>query len=250
MGVIKEIITDVAKDVSRTAGIDSLGAAVDVASDVFELAEFAGDLIGDAFSERIKIRKANGLDKYQEKMEKINPDNRHIWMMEESRDTKSTLISSSVITTYIFFSVDGTTIYTADSIQAKKRQVITLYDAEGVPIGSITEQKSKKKNPFVVKNSEKLVDLAMSFRDEDVGFVTNAVWKGKWFLTWDVVNWGAVRKKVGINQIVNGDDELIAELTTKTFNSKKLTFLDIENAEQEKAVVLFALAITAYGSSV
>ena len=247
MGFIKEIITDVAKDMTIKDGIGAIGAAVHVASDVSEL---AGELIGDAFSERIKIRKANELDKYQEKMEKLNPDNRHIWMMEESRDTKKSLIGTSTTASYKLFSVDGTIIYTAESTFTNKRQLVTLYDAAGVPIGCITEQKSKRKNPFAAKNSEKLIDLAMSFRDEEVGFVTNAVWKGKWFLTWDVVNWGAVRKKVGNNRIVTEDDELIAEITTKTFNSRKLTFLDIENAEQEKAVVLFALAIEAYGNSI
>lgn len=247
MGVIKEIITDVAKDMTVKDGIDAIDAAVNVVSDVSGL---AGGLIGDVFSERIKIRKANGLDKYQEKMEKLNPDNRHIWMMEEFRDKKMSLIGTSTKASYIFFSMDGTTIYTAESTFTNKRQVVTLYDAAGEPIGCIDEQKSKQKNPFAVKNNEKLIDLAMSFRDEQVGFVTNAVWKGKWFLTWDVVNWGAVRKKVGVNRIVTEEDKLIAEITTKTFNSRKLTFLDIENAEQEKAIVLFALAITAYENSV
>ena len=90
----------------------------------------------------------------------------------------------------------------------------------------------------------------MTFKDEPVGVVTNAVWKGKWFLVWDVVNWGAVRVKVGKSQIVRDDATLIAEITTKRINTKNLTFLDIENFEQEKAVVLFALAITAYTNSI
>ena len=171
-------------------------------------------------------------------------------MMEESKEIKSSLLGSSRQTNYNFFDVNGTALYTAISKQTKKNNSISLYGSDGFLIGSITELKSKQKNPFAVKNNEKLIELAMSFRDEPVGVVTNAIWKSKLFLVWDVVNWGAVRIKVGKNQIVRDDATLVAEITTKRINSKNLTFLDIENFEQEKAVVLFALAITAYTNSI
>ena len=243
MGFIKDIIKDVAADVS----IDTIGAALDTIIDASYIAEGLKDIAST--TDRAAIRRANKLDAYQEKMEKQNPDNHHIWMMEESSDTKSSLLGSSITTEYNFFNVDGNALYTANIKQTKRSQIISLYDTSGNIIGSIAEIKSKLKNPFAVKNNEKLIELEVFFKGKAVGFITNAVWKGKWFLTWDIVGWGAIHRKVGINQIVTEDDELIAELTTKTFNSRKLTFLDIEDAERERAVILFALAINAYGNT-
>lgn len=79
-----------------------------------------------------------------------------------------------------------------------------------------------------------------------MGIVTNNVWRGDRFLEWDIVKWSAERKKFSIAQILDVGGNLVAEITKKTIKNTKLTFLDIENHDQETAVVLYALAIVAY----
>jgi hypothetical protein len=241
-GIIKDVAKDVAVDVAVGAGISVLDTAVDAVRDTVDL---AGGLISDA-SERRKIRKANDLDRYQMRMEKKNPANRHLWMTEQLQESRGVLRGRSRMTVCNFFTISGRTIYVADSCRINRRMVVTLCDDRGVPNGTVTEQQSVHTNPLSLKNNEKLIDLNMSFRDEQVGLVTNAVWRGKWFLMWDVVKWGMIRKRVGVTQIVTEDDKLIAEITTRVFNSKKLTFIDIEDDTREKAVVMFVLAQLAY----
>ena len=118
MGFLKEIVIDVARDVVAEVGEHPLSSAIEVISDATSI---AGELkgIGDA-SERLAIRRANKLDAYQEKMEKLHPDNDHIWMMEESKEIKSSLLGSSLQTNYNFFDVNGTALYTAISKQRKR----------------------------------------------------------------------------------------------------------------------------------
>lgn len=245
MGVIKGIIEDVTREAVVGVGIEVIGTAAEVVKD---LSGTAGEFLGNA-SEAVKIRKANELDRYQERMEAKNPDNLHLWLMEESRHANKSFWNSTTEIIYRFVGVNGATVYTAVFEQRKNETYITLYDAEGFQIGGIIDGKIKMKNPFAVKNNENIVELEMFFKEEPMGIVTNNVWKGNWFLIWDIVSWGAVRKKIGVNQIVTSDGKLIAEITTRTFNSNKLTFIDIENHGAEKAAVLFALAIIAYGDS-
>ena len=245
MSIIRDIVEDTAKEVALGVGIEAAGS---VAGVVKGLSDSAGEFLGNA-SEAMKIRKANELDRYQERMEKKNPDNIHLWLMKEATVEKKTFLNLKTETYYRFVGVNGATIYNAVFEQGKNETFITLYDAEGREIGGIIDGKSKMKNPFAVKNNENIVELEMFFKDEPMGLVTNNVWKGNWFLIWDIVSWGAVRKKIGVNQIVTSNGALIAEITTRTFNSNKLIFIDIEKRDAEKAAVLFVLAIIAYGKS-
>ncbi|MBR3244758.1 MAG: hypothetical protein IKF90_19060 [Parasporobacterium sp.] len=245
MSIIRDIVEDTAKEVALGVGLVAAGSVVDVVKD---LSGSAGEFLGNA-SEAIKIRKANELDRYQERMEKKNPDNIHLWLMKEATVEKKTLFNLKTETFYRFVGVDGATVYNAVFEQKKNETFITLYDAEGRELGGIVDNKSNIKNPFAVKNNENIVELEMFFKDKPMGLVTNNVWKGNWFLIWDIVSWGAVRKKIGVNQIVTSGGTLIAEITTRSFNSNKLIFIDIEKHDAEKAAVLFALAIIAYGNS-
>ena len=245
MSIIRDIVEDTAKEVALGVGLEAAGSVVDVVKD---LSGSAGEFLGNA-SEAIKIRKANELDRYQERMEKKNPDNIHLWLMKEATVEKKTLLNLKTETFYRFVGVDGATVYNAVFEQKKNETFITLYDAEGRELGGIVDNKSNIKNPFAVKNNENIVELEMFFKDKPMGLVTNNVWKGNWFLIWDIVSWGAVRKKIGVNQIVTSGGALIAEITTRSFNSNKLIFIDIEKHDAEKAAVLFALAIIAYGNS-
>lgn len=245
MSIIKDIVEDKAKEVALGVGLEAAGNVVDA---VKGLPGSAGELIGNA-TEAIKIHKANELDRYQERMEKKNPDNIHLWLMEEAAVEKKTFLNVKTETYYRFVGVSGATVYGAVFEQKRNETFITLYDAEGRELGGIIDNKSNMKNPFAVKNNENIVELEMFFKDKPMGLVTNNVWKGNWFLIWDIVSWGAVRKRIGVNQVVTSGGDLIAEITTKTFNSKKLTFIDIEKHDAEKAAVLFALAIIAYGNS-
>ena len=245
MSIIRDVVEDKAREIAAGVGLEAAGRVADAVKD---LPGSAGEFIGNA-SEAIRIHKANELNRYQERMEKKNPGNLHMWLMKEAAVEKKTLLNKKPETVYRFVGADGATIYSAVFEQRKKETFITLYDAEGGEIGGIIDGKSKMKNPFAVKNNENIVELEMFFKDEPMGLVTNNVWKGNWFLIWDIVSWGAVRKKVGVKQIVTSDGTLVAEITTRSFNSKKLTFIDIEKRDAEKAAVLFSLAIVAYGDS-
>ena len=241
MGVLSKLLEEKAKDIAVSVGMDALGTANDV---IRNLPSTAGEFIGSA-SEAIRIRRANELDRYQEKMEKKNPGNLHLWLMEESRVVRSSFFRLSTIT-YQFIDVSGALVYRAVYEQRKDENFFTLYNAQGNELGGIIDSKLRVKNPFSVKNNENIVELEMFFKDEPMGMVTNNVWKGNWFLIWDIVSWGAVRKKINVNQIVSSQGRLLAEITSRTFNGNKLTFIDIEKKDSEKAVILFALAIIAY----
>lgn len=242
MGILRniagDIVGEIAEDLAADAGLLVLGAAAGAVKGVATLAGGASELF--------QSLRGNDLARFQEKMTSKNPDNCHVWMMEDSRQMKKSFLNSTEEVIYQFVNDDGNILYNAVYEKNKDENFITLYDAYDHEIAGIAQRITKQRNAFAVKSNEKSVDLEMFFKQEAMGTVTNNVWKGDRFLEWDIVKWGAKRKKFGGTLIVGADDSLIAEITSKPINNTPLTFLDVENHDQETAVVLFALAIVAY----
>ena len=117
MSIIRDIVKDTAKEVALGVGIEAAGS---VAGVVKGLSDSAGEFLGNA-SEAMKIRKANELDRYQERMEKKNPDNIHLWLMKEATVEKKTFLNLKTETYYRFVGANGATIYNAVFEQGKKR---------------------------------------------------------------------------------------------------------------------------------
>lgn len=168
-------------------------------------------------------------------LKSIHPNNNHLWVFRHSAD--SHILSSYPKTIFTIVDDFDNIIYTAkeNSKEYSKTKII-LYNKRKRQVGKIVEKPFSFHKPKSVKNQ---YDFTIQIGKDKVGELNRVLSIKNDIITLNKGEVTATRQKKRIYSLIDINNNLIAEIHSKTFFS----FLDYNNKDNEILIILFALLL-------